>query len=196
MNEITLIEETMTSLQFAELTGTEHKHVLAKIRKLLIDLNIQPDDIASCSGQYTDRKGEQRTMMKLNRDLSLTLAGQYEPKIAYAVAQAFNKANKPMTQLESARALVASLERAEQLAITVASQFETIKEDAVLTEKSETYYTVKQLRTLVSKPSGKVLARVSEAMGYEVKQVFSQYDGMASNSYHVDVVNAVHGADL
>ena len=32
----------MSTLQFAELTGTKHKNVLTKARKLLNDLDIQP----------------------------------------------------------------------------------------------------------------------------------------------------------
>lgn len=89
-----------------------------------------------------------------------------------------------------------TLKQVEAQQLELGMQAEQIHEDAILTEKSQEYYTIKQLRGLVSKPSGKALSRVSAAMGYEVKNVFSQYDNIASNSYHKDVINAVYGTNL
>jgi hypothetical protein len=83
-------------LQFVELTGTKHCHVLDKARKLLNDLGI---DSTEFSVEYKDSSGKSNIMIELDRDLALTLAGQYEPKIAYMVAKAFNK---PMTPAISA----------------------------------------------------------------------------------------------
>ena len=87
MKELNIINGKMSTLQFAELTGTKHYHVLAKARKLLNDLGI---DCNKFSIQYKDSSGKSNVMLELDKDLSLTLAGQYEPKIAYHVAQSFN----------------------------------------------------------------------------------------------------------
>ena len=108
----------MSTLQFAELTGTAHKNVLTKARKLLNDLEIEA---AQFSAAYKSPTGTQ-TMLELNKDLSLTLAGQYEPKIAYHVAQSFNAAPQPaaLTPLELAREnvkLYEALEVAEKARI-------------------------------------------------------------------------------
>ena len=93
----------MSTLQFAELTGTKHHNVLAKARKLLEDLEILTTDF---SVTRIDLRGKEQTMLELNKDLSLTLAGQYEPKIAYHVAQSFNATPQPaapkLTPLEIA----------------------------------------------------------------------------------------------
>ena len=85
----------MTTLAFAELTGTQHKHVIAKTRKLLKELDI---DSAEFSAEYFDISGKANKMFELDKDLSLTLAGQYEPKIAYHVAKSFNRVSQPETQ--------------------------------------------------------------------------------------------------
>ena len=74
MMALNIVNGKMSTLQFAELTGDRHDNVLVKARKLMID---------------TDGSNRQSPMLSLDRDLSLTLAGQYEPKIAYHVAKSF-----------------------------------------------------------------------------------------------------------
>lgn len=102
----------------------------------------------------------------------------------------------PLTALEAYKRLVEMEENRLAMVEHIAKQDNLIKESAVLTESSDIYLTIKQIRAYVSKPSGKALSRVSEAMGYEVKKVFSQYDGLNSNSYHVAVINAVYGTQF
>ena len=91
MNELKIVNDKMTTIAFAELTGTTHKNVMAKARKLLKDLGILA---AEFSATRLDSRGKEQTLLELDRDLSLTLAGQYEPKIAYSVAKAFNSNNQ------------------------------------------------------------------------------------------------------
>ena len=90
MNKLKLVNGKMTTITFAELTGTMHKHVLAKARKMLKDLGIP---VTECSGTRVDSRGKVQPLLALNRDLSLILAGQYEPKIAYSFIKAFNSNN-------------------------------------------------------------------------------------------------------
>jgi len=47
MNTLNIVNDKMTTVDFAELTGTDHKHVLAKARKLLIDLGILVDEFSA-----------------------------------------------------------------------------------------------------------------------------------------------------
>ena len=47
MNTLNIVNDKMTTVDFAELTGTMHKHVLAKARKLLKDLGIDADEFSS-----------------------------------------------------------------------------------------------------------------------------------------------------
>jgi phage regulator Rha-like protein len=65
MKELNLVNGKMTTLEFAELTGTMHKHVLHKARNLLKDLNI---DSAEFSAQFKDSSGKGNIMLTLNKD--------------------------------------------------------------------------------------------------------------------------------
>jgi len=96
MPELNIVNDKMNTLDFAALTGTAHYDVLKKARKLLNDLGI---DEGNFSAIYKDSMQREKPMLSLDRDLSLTLAGQYEPKIAYSVAKAFNSQPK-LSQLE------------------------------------------------------------------------------------------------
>ena len=69
MKELNIVNGKMNTLQFAELTGTAHKHVLAKADKLLKDLDIQP---AEFSARYFDSQNKPRKMLELDKDLSLS----------------------------------------------------------------------------------------------------------------------------
>lgn len=54
----TEVRLTMSSREIAELTGKEHRNVLADMRKMLQELGVQP---AKFSARYKDAKGEMRT---------------------------------------------------------------------------------------------------------------------------------------
>lgn len=73
---------TMSSREIAELTGKAHKHVLADIRSMLSDLEI---DWAEFSAQYTDATGRALPCFLLNRDLTDTLLTGYSAKMRLAV---------------------------------------------------------------------------------------------------------------
>jgi hypothetical protein len=86
--ELNIVNGKMTTLDFAKLTRTRHNHVLEKARKLLKDLGFQPTEF---SVGYLDAKNEAREMLELDRDLSLTLAGQYEPTFTKAIIEGLNR---------------------------------------------------------------------------------------------------------
>lgn len=65
---------TMSSLEIAELTGKQHKNVLADIRKMLDDLEINS---AVFSAQYKDSTGRSLVMFNLPKRESLILVSGY-----------------------------------------------------------------------------------------------------------------------
>ena len=73
---------SMTSLEIAELTGKQHKHVLTDIRNMLIELR-------KCRSKfgltYLDAQGKERPLFKLPKNLTLTLASGYNIKMRHAI---------------------------------------------------------------------------------------------------------------
>lgn len=68
------IRQNMSSLEIAELTGKQHKHVLTDIRKMLNDLELNSADF---SAQYKDASGKSNSMFELPKRECLILASGY-----------------------------------------------------------------------------------------------------------------------
>ncbi len=77
-NNLMVIESsnvlTMSSLEIAELTGKQHKNVLADIRKMMDDLEINS---AEFSAQYKDGTGRSLVMFNLPKRETLVLVSGY-----------------------------------------------------------------------------------------------------------------------
>ena len=69
---------TMSSLEIAELTGKQHKHVLTDIRNMLNSLNI---DSAVFTAQYKDSTGRSLVMFNLPKDETLCLIAGYNVQV-------------------------------------------------------------------------------------------------------------------
>ena len=69
---------TMSSLEIAELTGKQHKHVLTDIRNMLNSLNI---DSAVFTAQYKDSIGRSLPMFNLPKDETLCLIAGYNVQV-------------------------------------------------------------------------------------------------------------------
>ena len=67
-------EMTMSSLEIAALTGKEHKNVLADVRNMLKELEIEP---AEFSAGYKDGKGETRPCFNLPKHECMVLVPGY-----------------------------------------------------------------------------------------------------------------------
>lgn len=74
----------MSSLEIAELTNKAHKNVLADIRSMFSELEM---DWAGYSAQYQDSTGRSLPCFNLNRDLTDTLLTGYSAKMRLAVIQ-------------------------------------------------------------------------------------------------------------
>ena len=73
---------TMTSREIAELTGKRHDNVLADIKKMLEELELNSTDL---SGQYKDSTGRSLTMYSLDKELTTTLVAGYNVKMRHAI---------------------------------------------------------------------------------------------------------------
>lgn len=69
---------TMSSREIAELCEKEHRNVMADIRKMLDELEIQSADF---SADYKDSKGRSYPCFNLPKDLTLTLIAGYNVKL-------------------------------------------------------------------------------------------------------------------
>ncbi len=76
---LTVIESsnvlTMSSLEIAELTGRQHKHVIRDIRNMLNSLNI---DSAQFGADYKDSRGRSLVMFNLPKELADLLLTKYK----------------------------------------------------------------------------------------------------------------------
>jgi phage antirepressor YoqD-like protein len=121
MTQALATQKTMSSLEIAELTGTEHRHVLEKIRKILAECNI---DCAVFSAQYKDSSGRMLPCFNLpRRECDLIIAG-YSAKYRLAIIDRWreleNMVNKSLPDFSNpvlaARAWADEVE-AKQLAL-------------------------------------------------------------------------------
>ncbi|MEQ1412613.1 Rha family transcriptional regulator [Acinetobacter indicus] len=80
--------QTMSSKEIADMTGKEHKHVLADIRNMFEQLQI---DSAEFSAQYKDSTGRTLPCFNLNKDLSICLVSGYNVQLRMAIIKRWNE---------------------------------------------------------------------------------------------------------
>lgn len=124
--------QTMSSKEIADMTGKEHKHVLADIRNMFEQLQI---DSAEFLAQYKDSTGRTLPCFNLNKDLSICLVSGYNVQLRMAIIQRWNELEAQAQQqfalpttFSQALLLAAQLEeQKEQLALQVAQQQQVIE---------------------------------------------------------------------
>lgn len=84
--------QTMTSREIAELTGKEHKHVMRDIDRMLAELDVE-------QGPFLDfvpegANGRNIRIIKLPKDLTLTLVSGYNIKMRYAIIKRWEELEK------------------------------------------------------------------------------------------------------
>lgn len=133
--------QTMSSKEIADMTGKEHYNVLADIRNMFEQLQI---DSTEFSGQYKDSTGRTLPCFNLNKDLSICLVSGYNVQLRMAIIKRWNEleAQAPQqfavpTTFSQALLLAAQLEeQKEQLALQVAQQQQVIE---VIQPKADVY---------------------------------------------------------
>ncbi|WP_232924820.1 Rha family transcriptional regulator [Pseudomonas syringae] len=88
----------MSSLEIAELTGKQHKHVLTDIRTMLDELG---DHSAGFSAQYKDSTGRSLPCFNLDRHHTECLLTGYSAKMRMAVIKRWHELEERMQNLHS-----------------------------------------------------------------------------------------------
>ena len=124
--------QTMSSKEIADMTGKEHKNVLADIRNMFEQLGIIS---ANFSAEYKDSTGRTLPCFNLNKDLSICLVSGYNVQLRMAIIKRWNELEAQAQQqfalpttFSQALLLAAQLEeQKEQLALQVAQQQQVIE---------------------------------------------------------------------
>src|SRR5690606_25585703 len=83
MTNLSLInnnDQTMSSVEIAELTGKEHKNVLADIRKMLVEIQS-----AEKPADYKDGRGRTQPSLLLTKEESLCLVAGYSAALRMSI---------------------------------------------------------------------------------------------------------------
>lgn len=131
--------QTMSSKEIADMTGKEHYNVLADIRNMFEQLQI---DSTEFSGQYKDSTGRTLPCFNLNKDLSICLVSGYNVQLRMAIIKRWNELEAqaqprlPSNYKEALQFLIEAEEQKEQLALQVAQQQQVIE---VIQPKADVY---------------------------------------------------------
>lgn len=192
-------EITMTSTEIAELTGKEKKHIHEAIKEQLLRQLYGIEDGRTLDHQQIqgliieyDERGywKQVHLDRYHTDILIT---GYEIKYRAAVIKRMHELeallNKPMTRLERLKAEVEAEEQRLVMLEQVKQQAKVIASKRVLTDDGEEYFTVQRMRVINpnTRPSGKLLRRISEAQNYTVFTVYSHYSNTEVQTYHKDI---------
>lgn len=138
---------TMSSREIAELTGKQHKHVMADIRTMCEQMEI---DSADFSAQYKDSTGRTLPCFELDRYHTEVLVTGYDVKRRAAVI-------KRWYELETGTATPANLSRMEILQIAMES------EQARITAESERDQAIATKAQISSSREASVMGKLSAA---------------------------------
>lgn len=192
-------EPTMSSREIADLTGKQHKDVMADIRNMCKQLDIQSADF---SADYTDSRGRSQPCFNLDRYHTEVLVTGYDVKRRAAVI-------KRWYDLETGKAQPVATVKDPQLAamVTMLTQLDAVKQEqelqrleiadlrAKVTATPDEYYTVAgyaslrgiSLDTKRANLFGRKAAKVSREHGVDIGKAHSSIYGEV-NTYHVDVL--------
>ena len=95
MTNLSLInnnDQTMSSVEIAELTGKRHDNVLADIRKMLVEIQ-SPEK----AGDYKDGRGRTQPCLLLTKDESLCLVAGYSATLRMAIIKRWQELEAKQT---------------------------------------------------------------------------------------------------
>lgn len=182
-------EQTMSSLEIAELTGKEHFHVMRDVETVLQQAEI---DATRYGGTYLDKSNRQSKCFNLpKRECDLVVSGYSVP---YRLAiidrwMELEATQRVPTQLELARQLVTLLEDLEDTKAKV-------KTLEIEVDDSHQYATIKRMeRATGDKFDWRELKAAGITLDIPRKDVFDQNYGTVK-SYHADTWMEAYGLDL
>lgn len=99
MNELINIEakNTLTSLEVAEITGKDHKNILADIRDEISKLGEERGRLIFQQSYYTNLQNKQQPLFILNYKGVLQLGARYNAEIRFKLIEKIEQLQKPMT---------------------------------------------------------------------------------------------------
>ena len=99
MNELINIEakNTLTSLEVAEITGKDHKNILADIRDEISKLGEERGRLIFQQSYYTNLQNKQQPMFLLNYKGVLQLGARYNAETRFKLIEKIEQLQKPMT---------------------------------------------------------------------------------------------------
>ena len=99
MNELINIEakNTLTSLEVAEITGKDHKNILADIRDEISKLGAERGRLIFQRSYYTNLQNKQQPMFLLNYKGVLQLGARYNAETRFKLIEKIEQLQKPMT---------------------------------------------------------------------------------------------------
>lgn len=99
MNELINIEakNTLTSLEVAEITGKDHKNILADIRDKISKLGEERGRLIFQQSCYTNLQNKQQPMFLLNYKGVLQLGARYNAETRFKLIEKIEQLQKPMT---------------------------------------------------------------------------------------------------
>ena len=116
-------QPTMSSREIAELCDKEHRNVLADIRTMCEQLNL---DVLTFQHIYLDSMNREQTEYLLDKETCLCLVAGYNAKLRMAIIKRWQELEQattprlPQTYLEALRALADEVEAHEQTKQTLA----------------------------------------------------------------------------
>ena len=107
----------MSTLEISSLTGIAHDQILRRVKKMINELGL--DGLVESS--YINSQNKKQPMFELDEHQTMYILIDCNPELKMKVVTEFNTRRNPvMTPLETAKALVLSLEREEKHLATIA----------------------------------------------------------------------------
>ena len=99
MNELQILgnKNTLTSLDVAEITGKDHKNILADIRDEISKLGEERGRLIFQQSYYTNLQNKQQPMFLLNYKGVLQLGARYNAETRFKLIEKIEQLQKPMT---------------------------------------------------------------------------------------------------
>ena len=210
----------MTSLEIAEITGKEHKNVLADIRSEIESIEKEglSTELIFKLSEYKDSTGRKLPMYTFGREGAMQIATRYSAairrKLIMKLEELENKIKVPTTLKEALQLALEQQEKLEKQQLVIQEKSKIIKEkvevidnltedvDSVLLRKIATDYVSKKAKE-TSKPHPEIWGDIYGLFGRELKINLAnrfdkykqeQYDLIAFN-LHYNKVNNLKGED-
>ncbi len=211
-------EQTITSIEIAQLTGTRHSDVLKKIETILSKINdINFNERNFSLVNYTDNKGEKRPMIKMTKSGSLFIASRYDVNLHLAVQLRWEElenkirqpqqltrielltmaleAEKKVIELEKTKAQISDKKTATAMATASVAVRKANKLEIQL-DKSLQYATIKRVQMYTgTKYNWRDLKMKSNELNREIIDVHDINYGSVK-AYHLEVWKDLYNVDL